>query len=146
MTPEPAHCRSSGGFVAGPKQSDENPLGEGGERLHDWVVPLAAWREPHGKKGGEVNESTRVMQEAAENIGAGVMGRNMFGPPPAATGATRSGRARGGTTRRTTTTSSSSPITRAIRSRWKEGPRLTSSPTESKGRSNGRGRPRAATR
>src|SRR5829696_2108882 len=69
------------GFVAGPKQSDENPLGEGGERLHDWVVPLAAWREPHGKKGGDVNESTRVMQEAAENIGAGVMGRNMFGPP-----------------------------------------------------------------
>src|SRR5215218_4027354 len=141
MTPEPAHCRSSGGFVAGPKQSDENPLGEGGERLHDWVVPLAAWREPHGKKGGEVNESTRVMQEAAENIGAGVMGRNMFGPPPAATGATRSG----GTTRRTTTTSSSSPITRAIRSRWKERPRFTSSPTASRGRSNGRGRPRAAT-
>src|SRR5215218_7553697 len=81
MTPEPAHCRSSGGFVAGPKQSDENPLGEGGERLHDWVVPLAAWREPHGKKGGDVNESTRVMQETVENIGVGVMGRNMFGPP-----------------------------------------------------------------
>ena len=69
------------GFVAGPNQSEENPLGEGGERLHDWVVPLAAWREPHGKEGGEVNESTRVMEEAAENIGAGVMGRNMFGPP-----------------------------------------------------------------
>jgi dihydrofolate reductase len=69
------------GFVAGPNQTDENPLGEGGERLHDWVVPLAAWREPHGKEGGEVNESTRVMEEAAENIGASVMGRNMFGPP-----------------------------------------------------------------
>jgi dihydrofolate reductase len=69
------------GFVAGPNQSDENPLGEGGERLHDWVVSLAAWREPHGKEGGEVNESTRVMEEAAENIGASVMGRNMFGPP-----------------------------------------------------------------
>ncbi len=69
------------GFVAGPNQSDENPLGEGGERLHDWVVPLAAWRKPHGKEGGEVNESTRVMEETAENIGASVMGRNMFGPP-----------------------------------------------------------------
>jgi dihydrofolate reductase len=69
------------GFVAGPNQSEENPLGESGERLHDWVVPLAAWREPHGKEGGEVNESTRVMEETAENIGAGVMGRNMFGPP-----------------------------------------------------------------
>ena len=43
------------GFVAGPNQSEENPLGEGGERLHDWVVPLAAWREAHGKQGGEVN-------------------------------------------------------------------------------------------
>src|SRR5215212_8027086 len=69
------------GFVAGPDQSEENPLGENGERLHDWVVPLAAWREPHGKEGGEVNESTWVMEETAENIGAGVMGRNMFGPP-----------------------------------------------------------------
>jgi dihydrofolate reductase len=69
------------GFVAGPNQSAENPLGEGGERLHDWVVPLAAWREGHGKEGGEVNESTRVMEEAGGNIGASVMGRNMFGPP-----------------------------------------------------------------
>jgi dihydrofolate reductase len=69
------------GFVAGPNQSEENPLGEGGERLHDWVVSLAAWREIHGKEGGEVNESTRVMEETAGNIGAGVMGRNMFGPP-----------------------------------------------------------------
>ena len=37
------------GCVAGPNQSEENPLGEGGEGLHDWVVPLAAWREAHGK-------------------------------------------------------------------------------------------------
>ena len=68
------------GFVAGPNQSEEEPLGEGGERLHDWVVPLAAWREPHDKEGGEVNASTRVVEEARENIGAAVMGRNMFGP------------------------------------------------------------------
>jgi dihydrofolate reductase len=44
------------------------------------VVPLAAWREPHGREGGEVNESARVVEEARENIGAAVMGRNMFGP------------------------------------------------------------------
>jgi dihydrofolate reductase len=69
------------GFVAGPNQSAENPLGEGGERLHDWVVSLAAWREAHGKEGGEVNESTRVTEEASANLGAAVMGRNMFGPP-----------------------------------------------------------------
>jgi dihydrofolate reductase len=68
------------GFVAGPNQSEENPLGEGGERLHDWNVPLAAWREAHEKQGGEVNESTRIFEESRENIGASVMGRNMFGP------------------------------------------------------------------
>ena len=68
------------GFVAGPNQSVENPLGEGGERLHDWIVPLAAWREGHGKSGGEVNESERVVEESTQNIGAAVMGRGMFGP------------------------------------------------------------------
>jgi dihydrofolate reductase len=69
------------GYVAGPDQSDQNPLGEGGERLHDWVVSLAAWREAHGQTGGEVNESARIVEQARENIGAAVMGRNMFGPP-----------------------------------------------------------------
>jgi len=69
------------GFVAGPNQSEENPLGEGGEGLHDWVVKLAVWREAHGIEGGEVTASTRVIEESLENIGAAVMGRNMFGPP-----------------------------------------------------------------
>ena len=69
------------GFVAGPNQSQENPLGEGGERLHSWMIPLAAWRESHGQEGGEVNESARIVEESRENIGAAVMGRNMFGPP-----------------------------------------------------------------
>jgi dihydrofolate reductase len=69
------------GYVAGPNQSDQDPLGEGGERLHDWVVPLAAWRDAHGQEGGEVNESARIVEQAREKIGAAVMGRNMFGPP-----------------------------------------------------------------
>jgi dihydrofolate reductase len=69
------------GFVAGPNQSKDDPLGVGGERLHDWVLPLAAWREAHGEPGGEVNESTPVFEESIDNIGAAVMGRNMFGPP-----------------------------------------------------------------
>jgi dihydrofolate reductase len=69
------------GFVAGPNQSEENPLGEGAERLHDWVTALAAWRRTHDLEGGEENESTRVVEETHENIGAAVMGRNMFGPP-----------------------------------------------------------------
>ena len=72
---------SADGYVAGPNQSDEEPLGEGGERLHDWSVPLAAWREAHEKQGGEMNESTRIIEERGENVGAAVMGRNMFGPP-----------------------------------------------------------------
>jgi hypothetical protein len=68
------------GFVAGPNQSVEDPLGERGERLHDWVVELAAWRQSHGAQGGELNESTRIVEESRENVGAGLMGRNMFGP------------------------------------------------------------------
>ena len=58
---------SADGFVAGPNQSERNPLGEGGERLHDWIVPLAAWREAHEKPGGEVNESARIVEESREN-------------------------------------------------------------------------------
>jgi dihydrofolate reductase len=67
------------GFIAGPNQSDENPLGEGGMQLHEWVFALAAWRQSHGQDGGEVNASTDVVEESLVNIGATVMGRNMFG-------------------------------------------------------------------
>jgi dihydrofolate reductase len=70
------------GFVAGPDQSVDVPLGVGGEGLHEWVVPLAAWRAPHGLEGGEVNESTQVLEESLANIGATIMGRNMFGGNP----------------------------------------------------------------
>jgi len=70
------------GFVAGPNQSVDNPLGIGGMRLHEWVFPLAAWRSTHGLPGGEVNESSRVVEEGLANIGATVMGRNMFGGQP----------------------------------------------------------------
>ena len=70
------------GFIAGPDQSVENPLGIGGEGLHDWVVPLVAWRAPHGRAGGEVNESSKVVEEEQAGIGATIMGRNMFGGHP----------------------------------------------------------------
>ena len=70
------------GFVAGPSQSVDNPLGIGGMRLHEWVFPLKAWREMQGLEGGEVNESTAVIEESLVNIGATVMGRNMFGGHP----------------------------------------------------------------
>ncbi|MCI0670953.1 MAG: dihydrofolate reductase family protein, partial [Myxococcaceae bacterium] len=70
------------GFVAGPNQSVDNPLGIGGMRLHEWVFPLAVWRAMHGLEGGEANASTAVVEESLANIGATVMGRNMFGGHP----------------------------------------------------------------
>jgi dihydrofolate reductase len=69
-------------FAAGPDQSVENPLGVGGEDLHGWIVDLEAWRKPHGLEGGEVNASTSVVEELQSNVGATVMGRNMFGGGP----------------------------------------------------------------
>lgn len=67
------------GFVAGPNPSVDQPLGEGGMQLHRWAFALAAWRAPHGQEGGEVNASTPVVERSLENIGATIMGRNMFG-------------------------------------------------------------------
>jgi dihydrofolate reductase len=73
---------SADGYVAGPNQSEQHPLGEGGEQLHEWVIKLAAWRESHGRSGGEVNPSSEIVEEAMANVGAVVMGRNMFGGGP----------------------------------------------------------------
>ncbi len=70
------------GYVAGPGQSLKDPIGVGGMRLHEWVFPLAAWRSMHGLSGGEVNESTPTVLESMANLGATVMGRNMFGGGP----------------------------------------------------------------
>src|SRR3954452_14416340 len=72
---------STDGYVAGPNQSQENPLGEGGEQLHEWVIELKAWREPHGREGGKDNVSTAIVEEANDNVGAEIMGRGKFGPP-----------------------------------------------------------------
>jgi dihydrofolate reductase len=68
------------GFVAGPDQDEENPLGVGGLELHEWFFPLKAFREMHGETGGEVNASSMVAEERRANVGATIMGRNMFGP------------------------------------------------------------------
>ena len=73
---------SADGYVAGPSQSLENPLGEGGEGLHEWVIALRAWRERHGLEGGEVNASTGVLEESITNVGAEIMGRGKFGGGP----------------------------------------------------------------
>jgi dihydrofolate reductase len=70
------------GYVAGPDQSLEQPLGTGGENLHDWLVPLKAFRERHGHEGGEVNASTPFAEGILAGAGATIMGRNMFGGGP----------------------------------------------------------------
>src|SRR5271155_1955391 len=72
------------GFVAGRDQSTENPLGVGGELLHQWMRELAAWRTMVGLQGGVVNASTPVIEREDDNIGAIIMGRNMFGGGPGA--------------------------------------------------------------
>jgi dihydrofolate reductase len=66
------------GFVAGPNQTLEEPLGRGGERLHDWVIATAAWRERHGLEGGEAGADSDVVAESLPRQGALLMGRRMF--------------------------------------------------------------------
>jgi dihydrofolate reductase len=73
---------SADGYVAGPNPTLENPLGEEGERLHEWMFALEAWREPHGLEGGEENASTVVLQESRAGVGAEIMGRGKFGGGP----------------------------------------------------------------
>jgi dihydrofolate reductase len=66
------------GFIAGPNDRPGNGLGDGGERLHQWVYKLASWREPHGLSGGETNRDSEILEEAFKNVGAIVLGRRMF--------------------------------------------------------------------
>jgi len=70
------------GYVAGPHQSTDNPLGEGGGGLHDWAFAVRSFRAPHGLRGGETGIDDDVLAESLENVGATVMGRNMFGGGP----------------------------------------------------------------
>jgi dihydrofolate reductase len=67
------------GFVAGPNQSVENPIGEGGMRLHEWAFQTATWREQHGLEGGERTADAEVADEVVQGVGAYIMGRKMFG-------------------------------------------------------------------
>ncbi|MFP1626456.1 dihydrofolate reductase family protein [Streptomyces sp. 5K101] len=66
------------GFIAGPNDSRDNPLGDRGERLHEWVYPLAGWREMHGLDGGATGPDSDLVKEAVQRAGAYVMGRRMF--------------------------------------------------------------------
>lgn len=70
------------GFVAGPNQSLDNPIGEGGLRLHEWVFPTASWRRRQGQEGGVDNADSEVAEEVSQGVGAYIMGRKMFGGGP----------------------------------------------------------------
>ncbi|HET9847546.1 MAG TPA: dihydrofolate reductase family protein [Candidatus Dormibacteraeota bacterium] len=70
------------GFVAGPNQSLEDPVGEGGLRLHEWIFETAFWKEQQGEKGGARNADSEVLEEVFQNVGAYIMGRKMFGGGP----------------------------------------------------------------
>ena len=68
------------GDVAGPRQSLENPLGEGGVGLHEWAFATRSFRSAHGQEGGETGVDNDLALAWSTNIGATIMGRNMFGP------------------------------------------------------------------
>lgn len=69
------------GFAAGPEQSLENPMGLNGMEIHDWVFPTATFRRRVlGTQGGETGADDDFVVRGFENVGAWILGRNMFGP------------------------------------------------------------------
>lgn len=71
------------GYIAGPNQSLEEPLGERGEQLHDWAVGLQFFKDMHGDpSGGKTGVDNDILAETFDNVGAVIMGRNMFGGGP----------------------------------------------------------------
>lgn len=68
------------GFGAGPEQSLDNPLGKGGERLHEWFIPTAIFQRMYGTEAGTTGIDNDFAARGFENIGTWIMGRNMFGP------------------------------------------------------------------
>jgi dihydrofolate reductase len=69
------------GYVAGPDQTPETPLGEGGESLHEWAFAARAWQQHHGRDEGEDSADSAVVEDGIANVGAYIMGRNMFAGP-----------------------------------------------------------------
>ena len=67
------------GFIAGPNQSLDNPIGEGGLRLHEWAFRTASWRRQHGQGGRRALADAEVVDEVIQGVGAYIMGRKMFG-------------------------------------------------------------------
>jgi dihydrofolate reductase len=104
------------GFGAGANQSLENPLGERGPELMEWFFHSQFWNRMHGKDGGETGVDNSIAEHGFDNLGAWILGRNMFGRC-AGHGRTKAGKAGGATSRRTTCPCSCSRTMRARRSR-----------------------------
>ena len=68
------------GYAAGPDQSRENPLGKRGEELHEWIFPTKMFQNMYGKGEGTEETDNDFAEKSFENLGAWIMGRNMFGP------------------------------------------------------------------
>jgi dihydrofolate reductase len=66
------------GFIAGPNQTLDEPLGRGGEQLHEWAFATESWRKSHGRSGGEAGVDSDIIEESLRDTGATVMGRRMF--------------------------------------------------------------------
>jgi dihydrofolate reductase len=66
------------GFITGPNDNVDQPLGEGGERLHEWLYGLESWRDRHGLAGGTKDQDAEVLDEAFRNLGAVVLGKRIF--------------------------------------------------------------------
>jgi dihydrofolate reductase len=75
-----AFAVSLDGYSAGPDQSLENPLGVGGPELFEWFFSTRTWREMHGLEGGSTDIDDEWARRGMENVGAWILGRNMFGP------------------------------------------------------------------
>jgi dihydrofolate reductase len=68
------------GYGAGPRQDRTNPLGVGGEALHNWFVPTRTFQAMYGRKDGTTGVDDDYARRGIENLGAWILGRNMFGP------------------------------------------------------------------
>lgn len=68
------------GYGAGPDQDEQNPLGRGGTQLHEWFYPTRTFRAMLGQEGGTTDEDDAFARRGMENLGAWILGRNMFGP------------------------------------------------------------------
>lgn len=68
------------GYGAGPRQDRDHPLGDGGEALHRWFVPTQSFQSMHGGEGGTTGVDDDFARRGMDNLGAWILGRNMFGP------------------------------------------------------------------